>query len=88
MNLSYFLLAASLSAAASSCSLLVLARMRSVGYRISFWRPAQAFAACRDYWRVSPQKKWSRMPLILGISCLLMSFYFFSQALPFPIMEC
>jgi hypothetical protein len=80
MNTSYFLLL--LSVIAVGCLFRVWYRMRSVSYHVDLRHSSRVFAIYRDYWRFSSERKWSRIPLALGIVCILACFYFLLEILP------
>lgn len=49
---------------------LVLHRMESAGYEVGLWRwPGWDFRLYSEYWRIAPQKGWSRWMLSGFLVC-------------------
>jgi hypothetical protein len=88
INTSFVLPAVLSAAAAGGCFFQVWHRMRSFGYPLNARRSFRHFATYRDYWCLSPGRKWSRIPLALGIVFILACFYFLLEVMPLPRMDC
>jgi hypothetical protein len=54
--------------ASGALEFLVLRRMANAGYEVGFWRTLKDFKLHSEYWRIAPEKKWSRAPLV-GFWC-------------------
>lgn len=55
---------------ANSLAFLVLHRMESAGYEVGLWRwPGKDFRLYSEYWRIAPQKGWSRWMLSGFLLC-------------------
>jgi hypothetical protein len=76
-----FLIAMFFAAIANCCAFLVLSRMSRIGHQVGIWRTHKEFSLYRDYWRVAPTMKWSRVPLIAGF----ISFVFAAAILLFSM---
>jgi hypothetical protein len=88
INISYVLPAVLSAAAAGGCFFRVWHRMRSLGYPLNSRRSFRRFATYCDYWRLAPGRTWSRIPLALGIVCIVACFYFLLEIMPLPRMDC
>ncbi len=66
--------------AANGFAFLVLHRMESAGYVVGMWRTAlKDFRLYSKYWRIAPQKRWSRLPIIaMFLSFVLAGCFLFS----------
>jgi hypothetical protein len=76
----FFALAMIFGAAANGCALFMLYRMRSIGHKIGIWRTGRDLALYREYWRIAPEKNWSRAPLTIGIISLILTGCFLFQS--------
>ena len=54
---------------ANSLAFLVLHRMDSAGYDVGIWRWPRDFKLYAEYWRIAPEKGWSRFALIAAVLC-------------------
>jgi hypothetical protein len=62
---------------ANSLAFLVLHRMDSAGYDVGIWRWTRDFKLYAEYWRIAPDKGWSRFALIAAVLCFLLAAAFF-----------
>lgn len=49
---------------ANGLAFSALHRMQSVGYSVGLWRTWKDFRLYSEYWRIAPEKKWSRLPMV------------------------
>ncbi len=58
----------------------VLHRMQSAGVQVGLWRGRNDFRLYGDYWRIAPERGWSRLPIIgLVVSFLLAACFLVSM---------
>jgi hypothetical protein len=58
---------------ANSLAFLVLHRMDSAGYDVGIWRWPKDFKLYSEYWRIAPNKGWSRFTLVAAVLCFLLA---------------
>lgn len=58
---------------ANSLAFFVLHRMDSAGYDVGIWRWPRDFKLYAEYWRIAPQKGWSRLTLGGAVFCFLLA---------------
>lgn len=58
---------------ANSFAFRVLHRMDSAGYEVGIWRWTRDFKLYAEYWRIAPDKGWSRFTLIATVLCFLLA---------------
>lgn len=73
IRLPFFALAVVFAALANGLAFLVLGRMRSLGHRVGVWRTHRDWAIYREYWRVAPERHWSRASIAMGILSLALA---------------
>ena len=56
---------------ANGLAFLVLHRMDSAGYDVGIWRWPRDFKLYFEYWRIAPDKGWSRFALVAAVLCFL-----------------
>ena len=62
---------------ANSLAFLVLHRMETAGYQVGHWRWFfKDLKLYSEYWRIAPNKGWSRFPLGGAILCFLLAALF------------
>jgi hypothetical protein len=66
IRLRFFVAAMVFAALANGLAFFVLGRMRSLGRRVGIWRTHNDWVLYRDYWRIAPERNWSRAPIIVG----------------------
>jgi len=67
IRLPFFAAAMVFGALANGLAFLVLGRMRLLGHRVGLWRTHRDWALYREYWRVAPERNWSRAPIMMSI---------------------
>jgi hypothetical protein len=67
IRLPLFAAAMVFAALANGLAFFVLGRMRSLGHRVGIWRTSKDWALYREYWRVAPERDWSRAPIVIGL---------------------
>jgi hypothetical protein len=72
----FFVAAMVFALVANGLAFLILARMHSLGHRVGIWRSHKDWALYRDYWRVAPQKRWSRAPVAVGVLSFALAIWF------------
>jgi len=82
VRLPYFAAALVFAALANGIAFLVLSRMRSLGLRIGVWRSHKDWALYRQYWRIAPERNWSRAPIILVVLSFLLAGCLLWMSLP------
>ena len=75
-RLPYFATAMVFAGLANGLALFVLNRMRSLGLRIGFCRTHKDWALYRQYWRVAPERNWSRIPIIFAVLSFVLAGWF------------
>jgi hypothetical protein len=85
----YFVAAVVFGLLLAVCHFLILFRMHSLGHKIGLWRsPIRDLALYREFWRIAPERGWSRAPVVLLAA---FGFCFFIAALlllrSFPLPE-
>ena len=58
---------------ANSLAFLVLHRMDSAGYDVGLRRWPTDFKLYSEYWRIAPDKGWSRFALVAAALCFLLA---------------
>ncbi len=76
VSLPFFAAAMVFGGLANGLAFLVLGRMRSLGHRVGIWRTCKDWALYREYWRVAPEKNWSRAPITIGILSFILAGWF------------
>jgi hypothetical protein len=51
----------------------VFARLDSIGHPRHWWRLGEDFRLYRLYWKLAPEHRWSRVPLIAAASFFLVA---------------
>ncbi|HVO79697.1 MAG TPA: hypothetical protein VMT28_03140 [Terriglobales bacterium] len=72
---------------ANGQAFLVLHRMQSTGYPVGLWRTSlKDLRLYREYWRIAPEKGWSRLPMVaftlsfILAACFLLSMMYVGGA--------
>ena len=76
IRLPFFVAAMVLGALANGLAFFVLGRMRSLGHRIGIWRTHRDWGLYREYWRVAPERNWSRAPIMIGLLSFVLALCF------------
>jgi hypothetical protein len=76
VRLPFFLAAMAFAGLANGLAFFVLARMRSLGRQVGIWRSHRDWALYRDYWRLAPENRWSRIPVAVGLLSFALALYF------------
>ena len=76
ISLPFFGAAMVFGALANGLFFLVLNRMSSIGHRVGVWRTHRDWVLYREYWRVAPQRNWSRAPILMGILSFILAALF------------
>src|SRR6187399_1745264 len=57
---------------ANSLALLIFHRMNSIGFEVGIWRwPGQDLRLYAEYWRIAPDRGWSRWVLTGAMLCFI-----------------
>ena len=60
---------------ANGLAFLVLDRMSSLGHRVGIWRTPKDWGLYREYWRIAPERNWSREPITIALLSFVLAGY-------------
>jgi hypothetical protein len=63
-----FAFALAFASVANVVAFRILGRMKAAGYEVGFWRMSRDYRLYSDYWRIAPERGWSRAPLVILIA--------------------
>ena len=53
----------------------VLHRMESAGYEVGIWRTFKDFEPYSGYWRIAPERQWSRRPMVYFVGAFVIAMF-------------